>query len=222
MPGLARQEERLGKIIGAVARQALADREMKQVALLDDGSPEAGLALRLLQRELAPDQVVRITIEARQVELLLQILPAGQYGERSDEEGERRAAELRRLHSRLLPDALTASPENKTSLLLGGALPPEPLLPLGDLYASEVAELAGGWSVPRAVREIVEIAGGIERLDGALRELIEGRDPVGLGALEPAARAAVEQALERGRASRLFPRIVPKIGFRSLGTDLFE
>jgi hypothetical protein len=65
-------------------------------------------------------------------------------------------------------------------------------------------------------------AGGIERLDGALRERIEERNPAGLEALPVAVRLAVERALARGRASRLFPRIVPKIGSRTLGLDLFE
>ncbi|MBA2244013.1 MAG: hypothetical protein H0W11_03595 [Gemmatimonadetes bacterium] len=211
----AAREARLAEVIGAVARQALADWGAERIALLDDGSPEAALAARLLEDAPTAVPVDRVAISAAQLESLLQLLPPSQ-------DAGRVAAEARRLYARLLGDALPASPENKTSLLLGGALPPEPLLPLGDLYASEVAELAGDWSAPPEIREMAKSAGGIERLDGALRERIEERNPAGLEALPVAVRLAVERALARGRASRLFPRIVPKIGSRTLGLDLFE
>jgi len=211
----AAREARLAEVIGAVARQALAEWGVERIALLHDGSPEAALAARLLEDAPAAVPVLRVAISAAQLESLLQLLPP------SHDAG-RVAAEARRLYARLLGYALPASPENKTSLLLGGALPPEPLLPLGDLYASEVAELAGDWSAPPEIREMAKSAGGIERLDGALRERIEERNPAGLEALPVAVRLAVERALARGRASRLFPRIVPKIGSRTLGLDLFE
>lgn len=211
----AAREVRLAEVIGAVARQALADWGAERIALLDDASPEAALATRLLELGPAAVPLVRVAISAAQLESLLQLLPPSQ-------DPERVAAEARRLNARLLGGDLPALPENKTALLLGGPLPPEPLLPLGDLYASEVAELAGGWSAPREIRELAESAGGIERLDAALRERLEERNPAGLAALPLATRAAVEQALVRGRASRLFPRIVPKIGWRTLGVDLFE
>ncbi|HEV2132244.1 MAG TPA: hypothetical protein VGR27_14110 [Longimicrobiaceae bacterium] len=211
----AAREARLSEVIAAVARQTLADWGAERVALLDDGSPEAILAMRLLQQGPAAVPVVRVSIPVAQLESLLQLLPPSQ-------DPGRVATEAHRLYARLLDDVLPASPENKTSLLLGGALPPEPLLPLGDLYASEVAELAGGWSAAPEVREMAKGAGGIERLDEALRERLEERDSAGLDALPVAVRTTVEQALARGRASRLFPRIVPKIGSRTLAVDLFE
>jgi hypothetical protein len=190
------RERRIAEIVGAVARQALADRGASRIALLDDGGPEAELAARLL----APERVVRVTAEA----------------------GERLREEARRMRARLIDGAVAAHPGSKTALLLGGELPPEPLLPLGDLWATDVAELAGGWSAPPGVKRIAALAGGIEALDAALRRWADGRAAAALGALPAEAAEAVARALAAGRASRLHPRIVPKIGTRTLGVDLFE
>lgn len=219
--------DRIAEVIGAVARQALADWGVRQIALLDDGSPEAGLAARLLEAEIGPRNVFRVTVGEQQVELVLQAVggdrrPDLHPGIPSDPGDSTALSEIRRLRARLMPDALLANPSNKTALLLGGPLPPEPLFPLGDLYASEVHALAGGWSAPPEVRGVATAAGGIARLDAALRALIDHRDPRGLRLLEPEARLAVEEALSRGRASRVYGQLVPKIGIRTLRVDLFE
>ena len=205
---------RIGEIVGAVARQALADRGARAIALLDDGGPEAELAARLLGGALGAQRVVRVTAEDGEVESVLHLAPQG--------DAERLREEVRRLRARMIPGAVPAHPANKTALLLGGELPPEPLLPLGDLWATDVAELAGDWSAPPGVRRIAALAGGIEALDAALRGWADGRDAEALAALPPEAAEAVAQALAAGRASRLHPRTVPKIGTRTLGVDLFE
>jgi hypothetical protein len=132
------------------------------------------------------------------------------------------AAEIRRLYVRLVPGALSVNPLNKTALLLSGGVPPDDLLPLGDLYATEVLQLAGGWSVPAPIRGIVAASGGIERLDAALRRHIDGREPDALAALPPSTRDAVLRALQAGRAARLWGSVVPKLGSRTVGVDLFE
>lgn len=120
-------------------------------------------------------------------------------------------------------DALTAHPANKTALLLGGRIPPEPLLPVGDLYASQIEALAGGWTAPAVVRELAERAGGIAALDGALAALVDERRAAGpaLATLPPAVRPAVLAAFEQGRFARRRVGIVPKLGARTLGIDLF-
>ena len=209
------RERRIAEIVGAVARQALADRGASRIALLDDGGPEAELAARLLAAALGTDRVVRVTAGAGEVESVLHLSPGV---------GTKRAGdEARRLRARLTADAVPAHPGNKTALLLGGELPPEPLLPLADLWACEVAQLGRGWSAPGAVRRIAELAGGIEALDAALRAWAEGRDAGAIERLLPTEGAdAVRRALAAGRASRLHPRTVPKIGTRTLGVDLFE
>jgi hypothetical protein len=208
------REARIAELVGAVARQALADRGAARVALLDDGGPEAALAAKLLRATMDADSVVRVTVAEAQVESVLHLAPGL--------DRERMATELRRMLARTLPDAVAANPANKTALLLGGELPPEPFLPLGDLWAGDVAALCGAWSAPAEVLRIADAAGGIEALDGALRGLIDGRDASALDRLPPDAAELVRRALVRGRPSRLNPRVVPKLGGRTLGVDLFE
>lgn len=207
-------EGRVAEVVGAVARQALADRGLRRIALLDDGGPEAALAARLLARTLGEDAVVRVTADAAGVEPFLP-LAGGVPRERVDEE-------VRRFRARLLDGALAAHPGSKTALLLGGALPPEPLLPLGDLWATDAAALAGGWSAPPEVAALAEAAGGIDALDAALRGWVDGRDPAALDRLPRDAAAGVRARLAAGRASRRDPRIVPKLGGRTLCLDLAE
>jgi len=210
-----RRAARIGDAVGAVARQALADRGARRVALLDDGSPEAALAARFLAAALGNEAVVRVSAEGAEMEPLLHLLPPGTPRERLE-------GEARRTKARLLEGALTAHPANKTELLLGAALPPEPLLPLGDLYASEVAALYGGWSASAEVRALSEAAGGVEALDAALRRWLEGRDHSGLVTLPGNVADEVTRRFRAGRAARLGPRIVPKLGTRTLGVDLLE
>jgi hypothetical protein len=208
------REARVAEVVGAVVRQALRDYGARRVALLDDGSPEAALCARLLA-PLGEETLLRVRVKGTEVEPVLHSLAATQHRERA-------AREVARLRARLETDALPAAPESKTVLMLGGALPPEPLLPLGDVWASEVEALAGGWSGPAEVREVAEAAGGITRLDEALRAYVDRRDPGALGRLPEGVEPEVRRLLARGRASRLFPRVVPKLGSRTLGTDLFE
>lgn len=208
------REARLGELVAAVARQALADGGVGRVALADDGSPEAGLAARLLDG-LGPDALLRAGGDGSGMEPLLHSL-------RGIGAGARAAREAAGLLARLAPDALAAAPENKTVLLLSGPLPPEPFLPLGDLYASEVAELCGGWSAPEELRTLTDSAGGIGRLDGALRAWLDRRDPSGLDRLPAGVAEEVRRRFARGRPSRFAVRLVPKVGYRTLGVDLFE
>ncbi|HEX5871702.1 MAG TPA: hypothetical protein VFY65_14845, partial [Longimicrobium sp.] len=133
----ARNVGRIAEVIGAVARQALADRGVSRIALLDDGGPEAKLAASILRGELGDDAVISIDTADIDPAPLVRGLAADTR--RVDEE-------VRRMRARLKDDALAAHPASKTALLLGGELPPEPLLPLGDLWATDVQALAGGWS----------------------------------------------------------------------------
>lgn len=202
---------RVAEVIGAVARQALADHGRTRIALLDEGGPEARLAAGIIREQLGTDAVVPVT--AAEVD-------AGLLGAAADPR--RAEEEVRRMRARLVDDALPAHPANKTALLLGGALPPEPLLPLGDLWATDVVALAGGWSAPPEVMALAEEAGGIDVLDGVLRRLIDGRDPVALDPLREDVAERVRAALASGSVSRRWPRIVPKLSVRTLCADLFE
>lgn len=108
---------------------------------------------------------------------------------------------------------LLLSAANKTELLLARRRPHADLLPLGDLYASELADFAGGYELSEEIAELATSLGGIVALDGALRAFFdERREPA-----DPALRAW----LERSRFSRQQPGIVPKLGARTIGIDLF-
>lgn len=207
-------EGRIAEVVGAVARQALADRGMRRIALLDDGGPEAGLAARLLARAVGEAAVVRVTTDGAGVEPFLPH-PGAVPGWRVEEE-------VRRLRARLMDGVLPVHPASKTALLLRGELPPEPLLPLGDLWATDVVALAGGWSAPPEVAAAAEAAGGIQALDAALRRLVDGREAAALDRLPREAAERVRALLAAGRASRRNPRIVPKLGGRTLCIDLME
>jgi hypothetical protein len=205
---------RVAEIVGAVARQALADRGLSRIALLDDGSEQADLAARLLAHGLSEATVERITIAAAEVEPLLPAWPGVPRDRMEDE--------LRRMRARLT-DALPAHPASKTELMMGGALPPEPLLPLGDLWATDVLALGAAWSGSAELRSIADDAGGIETLDAALRRLVDRRESIGWDqGLPPTVRDRVRLAIRGGAAWRRDPFLVPKLGSRTLGTDLFE
>lgn len=204
---------RIAEVVGAVARQALADRGKTRIALLYDAGPEAQLAGAILRDQLGAERVACVTAADVDVKPLARVLAADSH--RVDDE-------VRRMRARLMDDALPAHPGNKTALLLGGELPPEPLLLLGDLWATDVAPLAGGWSAPAEVAALAKEAGGIEALDGALRRLIDGRDAAALDVLRPDLAERVRAMLAAGSASRRHPRLVPKLGARTLCADLFE
>jgi hypothetical protein len=214
MTDAERAGARIAEVVGAVARQALADRGLTRIALLADGGPEAALAARMLAAALGESVVLRVTADAADAGPL----PAGA----ADLPGWRVAQEVRRFRARLIEGALAAHPANKTALLLGGELPPEPLLPLGDLWATDVLALAGGWSAPPEVAALAAAAGGIQALDDALRRRFDGRDPSALAALPPAAADEARRRLAAGWASRRNPRTVPKLGGRTLCIDLME
>ncbi|HET7276122.1 MAG TPA: hypothetical protein VFI91_13215 [Longimicrobiaceae bacterium] len=207
-------EVRLGDVVAAVVQQAMRDYGVSRIALLDDDSPEAELLARILHERLAPGSVVRIT-DAADLDPVLHALGADLS------QGEVRT-EARRLRARLIADSIAASPGNKTALLLGGPLPPEPLLPFGDLYASDVEQLTGGWSAPPSVRALAQQAGGIGPLDEALREWAEGRNPEWGSELSDQLRTSIASALAAGRASRITHHVVPKLGSRTLAVDLYD
>jgi hypothetical protein len=206
-------EERVAWAVRSVCAQALADRGLPRIALLDDGGPEAALAMRMLA-QVGAEPPVRVTAARGEVESILHLLGAS--------ERQIGGEDVRRLKAAGLTDALAANPINRTALLLCGGVPPEPLLPLGDLYASEVAAMTGRWSAPPEVREIARAAGGVEELDDALRRWIDRRDPRGLDGLPPHAAEAVRRAFHAGRPARTWPHVVPKLGYRTLGVDLHE
>jgi hypothetical protein len=122
------------------------------------------------------------------------------------------------------PDLLLAHPANRTALLLGGRPPRADLLPLGDLAASQVQRIAGGCTLPPAVEAVAASSGGVATLDAALAQWLDGRQDAATAfrAVDAAARDRVLELYARGRWFRLWPRLVPKLGARTLGIDLWD
>ncbi len=109
---------------------------------------------------------------------------------------------------------------NKTCLLLSPRRPVAPVLPLGDVYASEVLDLWGDCTRPAFLKGEPEAT--LRAVDAALSDYFEG----GLHRNEAFRRLpdAIREGIERGldaarRYGRFLPR-VPKLGYATLGVDL--
>jgi hypothetical protein len=125
------------------------------------------------------------------------------------------------VHEKDAGGALLVSAANKTELLLGEP-PRADVYPLGDLYASDIAQLCGSYELGAAARELADRAGGIGELDRALRGLLEERrEPEQAFAHIGNVRDDVLQRLEDNRFRLTHLGVVPKIGARTIGIDLF-
>lgn len=118
---------------------------------------------------------------------------------------------------------LRVNAATKTSLLLS-PVEPVALLPLGDLYGSELLELGADWNPPPLVSELAAMAGGSDLLDRALRQWTEGRRTVEAACrgLPPEVRERLLGALAANRFARRQVGLVPKLTSRTLGIDLWE
>ncbi len=120
------------------------------------------------------------------------------------------------------PGALLVSAQNKTDLLLAGPTARADLYPLGDLYASQVAGFCGDCELTDATVRLVAAAGSVEQLDQALRWLLdERRDEATAFAALPELRATVLDQMQQTRFRRAHTGIIPKLGARTIGIDLF-
>ncbi|MGH7470878.1 MAG: hypothetical protein ACRENP_23265 [Longimicrobiales bacterium] len=196
-------DTQLRSIVGGVLREALRMTDRAGIVILDDGSPEAVLLSAWCAQEIGARRTWR----------------AGPNGAQDTEEGLRHRARVLARERR----ALTANAANKTALLLAAEPPCEPLLPLGDLYATQVVALAGGWSAPPEVRHLVDQAGGIEATDGALHAWFEEwrNAHQALKLLPASCRGPFLEAVSRGRFWRERAGLIPKLSGRTIGIDLF-
>jgi hypothetical protein len=208
-------------LVGAVLDAAVRTAGCDGIVILNDGSPEARLLDDWCRRTLGETRVWSASV------------PDGGPAT-SDLEALRFAARTMANER----NALTANPANKTALLLGRAIPPEPLLPLGDLYATQIEAMTGSWSVPPEVLELVDSAlkfapnharadikpaSGIHEVDEALRALFEGWQPAqdAVSGLPEPCRGPFLEAVRRGRFWRERAGLIPKLSTRTIGIDLF-
>jgi len=202
--------DRVASVVRAVIAGAVHEAGAAGVVVLDDWTPEGELVYEWLIAELGEDRVWRAASLASNV----------QHGGGDPADAHRLAAwRMAREHA-----ALIAHPANKTVLLLGGRVPWADLFPLGDLWASQVEALARRWSGPEEVETVAAAAGGLAALDAALARMIDARAHTAeaLAHLPPAAAQQLVTLYERGRYFRLRARLVPKLGTRTLGIDLFD
>jgi hypothetical protein len=118
--------------------------------------------------------------------------------------------------------ALGVSALNKTELLLAGVREHADLYPLGDLYASELAAFTAEAAVSGPVAELAAAAGGLAQLDAGLRRLLDERrtaDAAFAGMVH--VREMVLTRLHATRFGRTRAGIIPKLGARTIGIDLF-
>ena len=118
---------------------------------------------------------------------------------------------------------LTVHPANKTALLVGSFIPRVDILPLGDVYASQLQDLVGEWWGDEQVTGLAKAAGGIEALDAVLAAYIDHRGLVAeLTGVTDDVCDVVLAALGRTRFRRARAGIVPKLGTRTIGVDLLD
>lgn len=117
--------------------------------------------------------------------------------------------------------SILVSAAHKTELLLGCVARAD-VYPLGDLYATDLQDFCGAFEVGERVQRLAEAAGGMKALDQGLRAwLEERRDAPDAFAHIPQVRDDVFRLLEQSRFQRMHLGIVPKIGARTIGIDLF-
>lgn len=196
---------RVERIVCGVVEAALLAAGAHGLLVLEDRSPEGELVYGWLQRAFG-DKAQRVAVVASNVQGME---PADAH---------RLAAE--RAYGRLL----VVHPVNRTMLLLGGAPPRADLLPLGDVAASWIRRLHGDCTLSGDVLAAADAVGGLDRLDAVLAAWIDGRadSAAAVADLDPAAAALITELYERGRFYRLWPRLVPKLGARTLGIDLWD
>jgi hypothetical protein len=117
--------------------------------------------------------------------------------------------------------ALVADAANKTTLLLEPAPNGAAIAPLGDLYGSQIVELAGDCSLRGPARALAERC-GLDALDAALGRCVDGHEDelAAFAPLDGAQAAAAVAAWRAARFARSRIGLVPKLGARTLGIDL--
>jgi hypothetical protein len=146
--------------------------------------------------------------------------PEGPRPTAADEETERFRARLAATRT----GGEVAHLANRTFLLLTDRPPPERILPLGDLRASDVLALGGTPALPPPFQAVAEDRQALTELDEAVDDWI-ARSWGSRGSSHPVASARwrpdeLEAVLRRGFLARVHDRVVPKLGSSTPWVDL--
>jgi hypothetical protein len=211
-------EDRVARVVVAVVAQAIREADAHGVVLVSAPRPETAL----LERWLAAAAITVLLPDSEVVRLVADSLGAikgtdtSEIVARSREEARRAAARTMANQEGLIP----ISAANKTELIWAERLPPEPLLPLGDLYASQIHALAGSCTAPPPLTDIEPAR--LRAVDKAIARVVDGGDrpSTAFADLPSELRDAAHSALRRSVWKGTLSPIVPKLGGRTLGLDL--
>lgn len=199
---------RVQRIVCGVAEAAVAATGAAGLLVLDHGSPEGRLVGAWFEVRFGADRVHRGDAVAGNVRDAHATASSAQTLEEA------------RQRDRLI----VVHPVNRTMLLLGGAPPLADLLPLGDVPASWIAHVQRECTLSDEVAAVAGAAGGVDALDAMLADWVDARmdpdrafSPVGT-----VIAGRIIELYERGRFFRLRPRLVPKLGPRTVGIDLWD
>lgn len=202
--------ERSGRIVAAVVVAEVARTGCRGVVLASPPGPEADLLAEWLPGELS----LRRPDAGAVADVAGALVVAGAPGSHVEALAWQAVARAQALSQELLPLGTV----NKTTLLLEDAPLPARVLPLGDVWASDVERWVGRATLPTVLRnarpdEIVAV-------EEALRDhLQEGVPPdtafARLGTLGPPVRAALDAAERRRRGL-----VIPKLEKWTVGIDL--
>ena len=212
---------RFSTIITGVIREALRYSGRSAVMVVG-GGPEEALLESWLGDAHIPFQPAPRKVMERMLPILkdLEDEESQPPGTSTDPALTQRASELAGQAVASARDLLLLGTANKTSLLLSFSTSVQPVLPLGDLYASQIQEMSGDCTVPGALRGIS--AKELSAVDSALRAYFEGGLPpeTAFGELEPERSQQVREMLEESRRRWHPLPLIPKLGDATLGMDL--
>lgn len=205
-----RREGLIAARVAAVVRAEVRRLGLEGVVLASPPGP----AGELLARWLAPAGRVAAPDAGAVADVAGALAAAGAPGRAVEGLAWRAVADALAAGERLLPVAAT----DKTSLLLDPSPLPARVVPLGDVWATRVGEIAGGAALPPVLAHASPE--DVERVEGALRAYLEegvGPDAAfaPLGPLEGPVRRALDAAEARRRGL-----LVPKLEGWTVGADL--
>ncbi len=211
-------EDRISRVVVAVVAEAIREAGAHGVVVASSPRPETAL----LERWFAAAAITVRTPDAEVVRAVAAPLEASLGGDAatsgagSNEEARRAAARVIADREGLIP----VSAANKTELIWADRLPPEPLLPLGDLYASQIHALAGACTTPTPLVGLEPDR--LRAVDEAIAHVVEDgvRPDVAFAELPSELRDAAFSAIHRSAWTRARPPVVPKLSRRTLGMDL--
>lgn len=204
------EAERQARIVGDVVAAEVARTRRRGVILASPPGPEANLLARWLPATL----LLRRPEPGAVSDVAGALAAADTPGAHVEAMAWQAVAHAQALSQGLLPVGTT----NKTLLLLGEAPLPARVLPLGDVWATEVKRWAGRAALPAVLRDAApaEVAAVEEALRNYLTEGVSPDDAFApLGSLAAPVRAALDAAEHRRRGL-----VIPKLEKWTAGIDL--